>query len=226
MKKILAVLCLPLVVIAVQRWLGFHGIQSSLYKLFMLVPPILYCRAHGIGVTADILRFQNWRNRLSVSLALGLLGAAIFWAAYLWLGDALLDKPKIARSVSQIFVTNAGTVWFVAPVTVFLNSLLEEFFYRGFAFGLLVRRHRGVGIVAPAVVFTVQHVLFFWQWMAWIPFLIAVLGLLVFALVVQWLYEKADTIVAPWVVHMLGDLALMTIAVRLFHFEVPLTTEP
>jgi membrane protease YdiL (CAAX protease family) len=108
----------------------------------------------------------------------------------------------------------------VAPTTILFTPFVEEFFYRGFAFGLLVRRNRPLGYLLPAVGFATQHVLFFWQWMQWVPFFIAVAGLLAFAVIQQYLYEKADSIVAPLVVHAFGDLALMSVAVALFLFQI------
>ena len=103
----------------------------------------------------------------------------------------------------------------VAPFTIILNSLLEESFYRGFSFGLLVRKKVLLGYLLPAIVFTVQHVIFIYHWMTLLPLLIAVAGLFVLAIVLQWMYAKYETIVAPWVVHLFGDLAMMSIAVTL-----------
>jgi hypothetical protein len=67
----------------------------------------------------------------------------------------------------------------------------------------------------PAGVFTVQHLLFIYHWVTPLPLALAVVGLFVFAVVVQRLYERADTIVAPWVVHVFGDLAMMAIAMHM-----------
>jgi CAAX protease family protein len=217
---LVGLLLLPLIVIAFQRALGFHGIQSSLYKMCLIIPPIMYCRAQRVSIRHDILRFERWRNCLGLASCLGLTACLVFWVAYLMLGGLLLDKQKIIESVSYQFVTRKQTVLYVAPVTIFLNSLLEEFFYRGFAFGQLVRQHRLLGYVLPAAVFTIQHVLFFWQWMDWVPFSIAVAGLIIFALGQQGLYELAESIVAPWLVHIFGDIALMGIAIGLLRYQI------
>jgi hypothetical protein len=217
---LVGLLVLPLVVIAGQRVVGFHGWQNSLYKLCLLIPPLWYCRAQQISVRGDILKFGRWRHSIELAIGLGLAACVVFWVAYLGLGNLLLDKKRISDSVGQLFITSAQNVLYTSPITIFLNSLLEEFFYRGFAFGLLVRRHRLLGYLFPAAAFTIQHLLFFWQWMAWIPFCIAVTGLITFALVQQRLYENADSIVAPWVVHIFGDLALMGIAAGLLIYQI------
>jgi uncharacterized protein len=207
---------LPLVVIGVQLTLGLKGVVGySLYKLMFLIPPLLYCRRYGIRIGADILKLRHWRHGLPWALGLGTLAVVIFWVAYYWLGDLLLDKAMITRKIGSQFSVTARTVLLIAPVTIFFNSLLEEFFYRGFAFGLLVRKNRSLGIWLPAVAFTVQHLLFIYHWVTPVPMAMAIVGLMVFALVLEKAYEVADSIVAPWVIHVLGDVAMMGIAVTL-----------
>ena len=63
------------------------------------------------------------------------------------------------------------------------DSFLEEFFYRGFAFGLLAKKQRTWGYLLPALAFTVQHILFIHHWMTPLPLALAVGGLFVLALV-------------------------------------------
>jgi membrane protease YdiL (CAAX protease family) len=118
----------------------------------------------------------------------------------------------IAEKIGDQFSVTAKTVLLIAPVTIFVNSLLEEFFYRGFAFGLLVKRRPWLGYLLPAAVFTVQHILFIYHWVTPLPLGMAVVGLFVLALVLQRMYQQADSIVAPWLVHMFGDVAMMGIA--------------
>ena len=220
MPALILLILLPLGAIAAQLALGLHGVPNMLYKLCFLIPPFVYCWHQRVGIFSDIMRFQNWRRCLGVALGLAIVAIAVFWSVYYSLGDLLLDKEMISQKITDQFTVNRNTVLLIAPITTFLNSLLEEFFYRGFAFGLLSRRNRLLGYLLPAAAFTMQHVLFFWFWrMSWIPFCVATVGLLVFALVLQRLYEKAGSIVAPWVVHMGGDMAMMGIAVGLLWFQ-------
>jgi membrane protease YdiL (CAAX protease family) len=216
MLALILLTLLPLGVIGVQLALGLDGVVGySLYKIALLAAPLVYCRATGLGVWRDILKPRNWRRRLPAALGLGVAAVGIFWGVYFVLGDVLLDKTMIAEKIGQQFSVTAATVLLVAPVTIFANSLLEEFFYRGFAFGQLVRRHRLLGYLLPAAAFTIQHVLFIHHWATPLPLAMGIVALFVFGLVLERLYEAADSIVAPWVVHMLGDVAMMGIAVTL-----------
>jgi membrane protease YdiL (CAAX protease family) len=216
MFTLIATVVLPLAIILAQLAADVTGaIGYSAYKIAFLLPPLIYCRLHGISVRRDVLKLQNWRRGLKWTLALGLLAILIFWGAYFALGDLLLDQSKIVAKIGTQFSVNSRTVFVIAPITIVLNSLLEEFFYRGFAFGLLVQRNRAVGYVLPAVVFTVQHVLFIYDWMGWVPFAMAVAGLFVFAVVLERVYAETETLVAPWIIHVFGDVAMMGIAVTM-----------
>ena len=216
MFTLIATVVLPLAIILAQLAAGVTGaIGYSAYKIAFLLLPLIYCRLHGISVRRDVLKLQNWRRGLKWTLALGLLAILIFWGAYFALGDLLLDRSKIVAKIGTQFSVNSRTVFVIAPITIVLNSLLEEFFYRGFAFGLLVQRNRAVGYVLPAVVFTVQHVLFIYDWMGWVPFAMAVAGLFVFAVVLERMYAETETLVAPWIIHVFGDVAMMGIAVTM-----------
>jgi membrane protease YdiL (CAAX protease family) len=219
MVVLILLILLPLAVIGVQlvfdldSLLGVAGYAP--YKFFLLIPPLVYCRLRGIRVVREILKPSNWRRCLPAAAGLGLLAVLIFWGAYYVLSDLLIDKGMIARKIGEQFGVTGATVLMVAPLTILLNSLLEEFFWRGFSFGLLVVRQRCVGCLLPAAAFTVQHLLFIYHWAKPLPLAMAVVGLFVFALVLQKVYEAADSLVAPWVIHILGDVAMMGIAVTM-----------
>jgi uncharacterized protein len=218
MATLILLAVLPLAVILAQLAIGADGpIGYSVYKVAFLVPPIVYCRWQQIGIFRDILKFQNWRNGLLLAAGLSLAAAAIFAGAYAAWSDFLIDEAKIVDKIDAQFGVDKRTVLLVAPFTILLNSLLEEFFYRGFSFGLLVRKNLAVGYLLPAAAFTVQHVLFIYHWVSLLPLLLAIGGLFVLALLLEWMYAQYDTIVAPWVVHAGGDVAMMGIAVTILY---------
>ena len=77
---------LPLVVVGFQLTLKlgetWGNVGYSLYKVFFLVPPLIYCRMKGVDILRDILILKNWRHYLSVAVGLGILALVIFWGAY------------------------------------------------------------------------------------------------------------------------------------------------
>ncbi len=215
-NTLIALTVLPLVVIGLQIAVGATGgVANGFYKVFFIIPPVLYCRARGIRISEEIFCWQNWRNDLRLSLVLGVVAAVVFLALYYTIGGMLVDKEAIAAKIHTQFGVTAGTVLLIAPFTIVINSLVEEFFYRGFAFGQLAARRPVIGTLLPAAVFTVQHLMFTFHWVTALPLAIGIVALFIFALVAQAMYAKADSIVAPWVIHICGDLAMMAIAVEL-----------
>ena len=108
MAGLISLILLPLAVIGVQLALDLDsrfGVAGyALYKVFMIVPPLLYCRRQRIGILQDIVKPGNWRRGLPVALSLGALAVAIFWGVYFTLGDQLLDKGKIAAKINDQFM--------------------------------------------------------------------------------------------------------------------------
>jgi len=85
------------------------------------------------------------------------------------------------------------------------------------SFGQLLKRNRTLAYLLPASAYTVQHMLFIYHWAEPLPMVIAVVALMAFALILQKIYESADSLVAPWVVHILGDVAMMGVAVTMLY---------
>ena len=218
MPTLVVLLLLPLAIILTQIAIGATGgVANAAYKLAFIVPPLVYCRVHGIRIGRDIFRWQHWRNDLGLAIGIGVGTALLFVGFYAVTGHLLVDKPSIAAKIHEQFGVTAGTVLLIAPFTILINSLIEEFFYRGFAFGLIAPRRPLLGTLLPAAVFTVQHLLFAYHWVGWGTVAIGVVALFGFSLVTQAMYAKADSIVAPWIIHICGDLAMMGIAVELIY---------
>ncbi len=218
MASLIALILLPLAIIGAQIACGATGmLANSIYKLSFILGPLVYCRWHGIGIGRQIFKRQNWRSGLPLALVLGAGTAGLFLAAYAILGDRLLDKAAITAKIHEQFSVNAATVLLIAPFTIVINSLIEEFFYRGFAFNLLAAKNSWWGTLLPAGVFTAQHLLFVYHWVTPLPLGIGIVSLTVFELLLQAVYKRTDSIVAPWVIHVCGDVAMMAIAMTLVY---------
>src|SRR5262249_13077365 len=163
--ELVVIVLVPLAIIVTQIAVGATGgVANSAYKLWFLFAPLVYCRLHGISISRDLCRWQNWRSGLAAGWLLGAVAAAIFPGAYSLWGDDLADKPAVAGKIQTQFGVHAATVFLIAPFTIVINSLVEEFFYRAFAFRLLATRNGPLGMLLPAAVFTAQHLLFIYHW--------------------------------------------------------------
>jgi membrane protease YdiL (CAAX protease family) len=93
-----------------------------------------------------------------------------------------------------------------------VNSLLEEFFFRGFVFTNLKRLSgRRLAYIFSASVFSLYHVAMMIGWFSPALFLLVMVGLVAGGMIFNWLNEKTDTIYCSWLTHMLANFAINTI---------------
>ena len=103
-------------------------------------------------------------------------------------------------------------------LTVFLaliHSLLEEYYWRWFVFGWLRRLLPLLpALLLSSVAFMSHHVIilavFFpgQFWTATVPFSLAIAG---GGFVWAWLYDRTGSLYAPWLSHLIIDLAIMAV---------------
>ena len=96
------------------------------------------------------------------------------------------------------------------------NSLLEEFFFRGFAFLTLYRLgHVRLAYGFSALAFALYHLSIAGSWGAPVLVLLMVAGLTAAGLLFSWL-DRQGSILPAWLVHMGANLATNTVGLMLF----------
>ena len=106
---------------------------------------------------------------------------------------------------------------FVSIYISFINSLLEEFFFRGFAFLSLKRlTGRGFAYVFPSLSFALYHVAMMIGWFSLPLFVLMLAGLFVGGMIFNYLNEKCENVYTSWLVHMFANLGINTVGFILF----------
>ena len=147
-------------------------------------------------------------------LAALLLGAALYLVilgAYFLIGP-YFDFSNIADSLTANAGVTRDNFLFVSLYISFVNSFLEEFFFRGFVFTNLKRLSgRGLAYLFSAVAFSLYHVAMMTGWFSPMLFLLVMVGLAAGGVIFNWLNEKLDTIYGSWLTHMFANFAINTI---------------
>jgi membrane protease YdiL (CAAX protease family) len=111
----------------------------------------------------------------------------------------------------------AANFIFIAIYITLGNSLLEEFFFRGFIF--LNLRQLGkekFAYLFSALLFAIYHISIFQSWFTLPLMLLSLFGLFTIGIVFNWLNTKTNTIINSWIVHIFADLAIILIGLKLF----------
>ena len=151
-----------------------------------------------------------------LALALGVVVFAIIMLAYFLLGD-YIDLNGIKESLTSGIGVTGNNFVYVAVYISFVNSLLEEFFFRGYAF-LILKEESGkkFAYIFSAAMFALYHVGMTSGWFNILIYVMSMAGLFIGGCVFNYLNEKCENIYPSWLVHMCANFGINTIGFILF----------
>lgn len=191
-----------------------YGMKSVIkIILFLFLPTIILARDGTLALT-DIFRIKG--KFLLKPILLGIIVYCIILLAYFSLG-AFFDFSQVAGAItSSSGVGKEEFVW-VALYISFINSLLEEYFFRGIGFLMLSKvSSRRFAYLFSAALFALYHIAIMSSWFSIYLFLLLLVSLFAAGLIFDWLNEKSGTIYQSWLVHMFANFAINTIGFILF----------
>lgn len=183
--------------------------------MFLLIPMLYFVFYKG---KSEYLKKLFIPKKKDFLLALG-LGAGVFMVI---LGAYFLLKPLIDLStIEKALVSGTGVTAenfiFVAIYISFVNSLLEEFFFRGYAFLILKKeKSKKFAYIFSSLMFALYHVGMTSGWFSILIYFLAMFGLFLGGCIFNFLNDKCENIYPSWLVHMCANFAINTIGLILF----------
>ena len=151
------------------------------------------------------------------ALAAGAAVYTVVLSAYLLFRNVFDFSALTSSLTSTTGVSKQNFLW-VALYISFVNSLLEEYFFRGFAF-LTFKKHssRKTAYCFSAAMFALYHIAMMIGWFDWTVIGLSLLGLFVGGLIFNWFDERFGNIYMSWLIHMFSNFATNTIVIMLFN---------
>jgi len=216
-KGILRIVFISIIIMfIIESIINTGYIQKSVVKMLMFfILPILYTLYDKNIKIGDNFKIRS-RKVLIYSFILGLGVYLGILVAYFALKD-FIDLSNIIEMLDKNASVNKENFLWIGLYISFINSLLEEFFFRGFIF-LNIKRMSGrkFAYILSAFMFAAYHVAIMGSWFSPIIFIIAMLGLFVGALIFNYLNEKGGNIYNSWIVHMMANLSINTVGLIMF----------
>jgi len=221
-KSVIGLLLVAVISIAVMYMIdsikNIEYLQKSAIKIVMfLILPTIYTLYDTNIKLKDNFKIKSIKSlTYSIALAIGVyLGILI---VYFVLKD-YIDLSNIMENLKNNANVDKNNYIYIALYISFINSLLEEFFFRGFIFLNLKKiSERRVAYIASASMFSVYHLAFMGTWFNPLIFIIAMAGLFVGALIFNYLNEKSGNIYNSWIVHMMANLSINTVGLIMYGF--------
>ncbi len=217
-KSIVCIIIAALVCCGIMAWVDGvlmpgYAIKSAIKLVLFLACPFVLCCMDKQIAFGTLFRVQ--KNTIVRPILLGVGLYAVILCAY-FLVRNVFDFSNIAGSLTENVGVTKENFLFVAIYISFANSLLEEFFFRGFVFtNLKTLYSRKFAHVFSAVLFALYHVAMMIGWFSLPMFLLCMAGLTAGGLIFNLLNEKQGNIYASWFVHMFANFAINTIGFML-----------
>lgn len=194
-------------------------LYKSILKLFLflLFPAIYFIRNKEERSSLKKL-FTPRKKDIMFAVLLGIGVYGIIMIAYMIFKNDI-DLSTIRDSLTVGIGVNANNFLYVAMYISLINSLLEELFFRGYAFLILKEKtSRRFSYLFSAFLFALYHVGMTSEWFHWSIYILAMAGLFAGGCIFNFLNEKCENIYPSWLVHMCSNFAINTVGFMLFGF--------
>jgi len=207
--------CILIYFIDVQYHFSYWERSGIKIVLFLLIPLIYVCFMPRTDLFS-IFRQKEKEGGFKRSFLLGLMVYAGLILLYILMKD-LIDLGTIEASMANNMMITKDNFIMVAIYISFINSFLEEFFFRGFAFLKLKKktgRYFAYGISSMA--FSIYHFSIIDGWVSPLLTVLGLVGLFASGMFFNFLNEKNENIWNSYMVHMFANFAINTIGLQMF----------
>ncbi|WP_288222514.1 CPBP family intramembrane glutamic endopeptidase [uncultured Clostridium sp.] len=191
-------------------------IKSFVKIILFSMMPILYSKYNKELNVASLFKIKS-KNEILTAILSGVGVFVIIFGAYLVIGK-FFDFSNVVSSLSENTGVTISNFIFVAIYISFINSLLEEFFFRGFAFLKLKEvTSRKFAYIFSSLAFAFYHVAMMIGWFDINLFLLTIVGLFIGGIIFNYFNEKYKNIYVTWLIHMFANFAINIVGFILFN---------
>jgi len=202
----------------IEQYLGVSYILKSSIKILLFIGvPLFHIFLIRKTKIKDALNIEcPSLKQFRAGLFMGIGAFLIIIITYFILKEQIDLENIIVELENNVKVTKS-TFIFIAIYITLINSLIEEFFFRGFIFmNLYENTNKIMASVFSALLFSLYHMAMFKTWFEPAIMVVSLLGLFLTGCIFNWLSIKSKNFINPWIVHMFGDAAIMAIGLKMF----------
>ena len=187
--------------------------------LFIIVPAIYIVQTGENVFKASIFNIRISKGkarRWNVGTILGVLVFIVIVLTYIVV-KPYIDTDQMLVEFQEKYKINKSNILYYSFYLTFINSFLEEFFFRGFLF-LNIKKlgFRKTAYIFSSFLFAVYHIANFQNWFSVSVFVLALAGLFAGGCIFCYLDDEKETFLNSWFVHICADLAIVFIGLYIF----------
>lgn len=192
-----------------------YAVKAVMKTILFLGIPIFYGKKFGDFDLKSLYRPKL--ETLYMAACFGGLAFVVILGAY-YLTLAFVDLTAIVGELDTRMDIDGGNFLFVAVYIAVWNSMLEEFFFRGFLF-LRLRKLISGGLAhgISAVMFALYHVAIMLRWFDFWVFAVCMVALIIGGVIFQLLADEHESIIPCWFTHSCANIAINLIGAMLIY---------
>ncbi|MGD9676872.1 MAG: CPBP family intramembrane glutamic endopeptidase [Vulcanibacillus sp.] len=219
-KKVLYIIISSMITIGllylIDQILTLNYITKIGVKLFLFaLIPTIYILKTKQNILKESIRNRARENN-KFSTILGLTVFILIIIAYV-ITKQYIDLDVLIGEFECKYEIDRSNIIYYGLYLAFINSLLEEFFFRGFIFLNLKKLNlRRSAYFISSAAFTIYHMANIQNWFSIGLFLFVIIGLFAGGVIFNYLDDKQNTFFNSWFVHICADLAIVLVGFKIF----------
>ena len=186
-----------------------YGIKSAVKLVFFLVLPLVLYYRNSPAQLKRLFSLRSGAGARPLVLGLGVYFGVL--ALYFTVGS-FFDFSQVAGSLDSELGVDRGNFLFVSLYISFVNSLLEEFFFRGFGFlALREQTSRKFAYGFSALAFALYHVAMMAGWFRPDLLILLIVLLALAGAALNYINERSRSLWFSWFIHMSANFAINTV---------------
>jgi membrane protease YdiL (CAAX protease family) len=192
-----------------------YGAKSAIKAALFALWPLACAKLFRLPYLGGALSPKRFPAKAAALLSAGVFAAILLAYAVF---SSFLDFSKIVPSLGAKYQIGRGNYIFAACYLTLANSFLEEAYFRGFCFHILLRSAgRAAAYALSSAAFAFYHAAVIVGWLPPAPTALMFAGLFAGGLVFSRLNEAFGSVYPSWAVHAASDLAISAIGFQLFY---------
>ena len=193
-----------------------YFVKSFIKIGLFLILPIAYFLVDRSMLPEVKTLFKPRLRDIAIALGLGAIVYGFIVGGYFVLRN-VIDFSGVASQLTESAGVSADNFLYVSLYISFINSFLEEFLFRGFAFiSLKKTTSRAFAYIFSALAFALYHTGMTAGWFNIGIFVLTLVGLMAAGFIFNFLNEKSGNIYTSWIVHMFANFGINTVGFILF----------
>ena len=192
-------------------------VKTVIKILFFVFIPYVYSKIIKKQKFSKAMNYKNIdKDHLKMGFLFGILSFFIILITYYLLRN-IIDLNSISENLQSNSKITASSFIYIGLYITFGNSLLEEYFFRGFIFlNLYELKSKKLAYLYSSLLFGIYHIAIFKAWFNVGLVGLALIGLISIGFIFNWLDTKSKNFINSWIVHILADSAIIIIGLRMF----------